>query len=161
MKTICLLGVNGALKTRIRAYFLKNKSIIVENNEINISGNKYLINFDSQKALSNRRSIYLFGGRKFNKNVTIPEESICVCSSADKNTLSFLFNKKVNVITCGLSITDTFTFSSLEQNKIISLQRPIATLSEKILEPFEFENVFSLKNDEDILLFNSLITLIK
>ncbi len=161
MKTICLLGVSRSLKTKIIAYFLKNKSIIVENNEINISGNKYLINFDSQKALNNRSSVYLFGGKRFNKNIKIPEESICICSSTDTKALCFLFNKKVSVITCGLSTTDTFTYSSFEENKIISLQRPIATLNGKLLEPFEFENAFSLKNDEEILLFNSLITVVR
>jgi hypothetical protein len=158
MKTICFLGIERSFKKFLVEYFIKKKSIIVDKKSICISGGKFLLNFDSNKSLDKRKSIFLFGGKTFSKNTVIPDESICICLSKDGNTLSHLYNKNINVITCGYSSTDTVTFSSLDIKKpLISIQRQIKNLDGKTIEPLEFSNNFTLKNDDSILLFNALL----
>lgn len=158
MKTICFFGIDKELKQFVISYFLKKKSVMIDRQNISISGTRFLLNFDLNKTLTERKSIYVFGGRNFSKNISISDESICICLSKDNTALTFLCNKNVNVITCGYSATDTVTFSSLNSiNSLISLQRQIKKLTEETVEPFEFANKFLMKSKENILLFNAIL----
>jgi hypothetical protein len=158
MKTVCFLGVDKELKQFVISYFLKKKSVIIDRQNISISGTRFLLNFDLNKHLPERKNVYIFGGRNFSKNISISDESICICLSKDNNALTFLCNKNVNVITCGYSATDTVTFSSLNNtNSLISLQRQIKNLNDEVIEPFDFANEILMKSKENILLFNALL----
>ena len=61
-----------------------------------------------------------------------------ICESSNHNALNVLKNNEIPAIVCGMSKTDTITFSSITNDKaLISIQRRIKTNNGKILEPCE------------------------
>lgn len=160
MTTIVFAGADKLTQKLVKDIFLKKKSVIITKKEILISGNKYLINFDLSKNLPKDKAIYVFGGEKIPKNIQISDDSICICLGNDKNALCSLYNKNLNVITCGLKGTDTITFSSLDNTKLLSLQRTVNSINNLKIEPFDFTNKINSDNKETILLINSLLLIL-
>ncbi len=63
---------------------------------------------------------------------------VAVVRSEDKAVISELSKFEIPVLTCGPFQKDTFTYSSVTEEKfVVSLQRAITSLSGRVIEPFE------------------------
>ena len=93
-------------------------------------------------------------------NITLPKMFCAVVESTNTNAISLLNNSKIEVVTCGLSNKDTLTFSSaIEDRIVISLQRSLKNVFEKIIEPNEIP--MNLPDDIDrYAILSAVVTLI-
>jgi hypothetical protein len=79
------------------------------------------------------------------EDLKINGNAVCVINSSNKNNKEYICSNSLPTVTCGLSDKDTFTISGIsEEQAAVSLQRPIKTLSGKMIEPCEF--VINLAN---------------
>lgn len=80
--------------------------------------------------------------------IHISNERYCVLDSLNQKDLMLAQKSCGEVITCGLSMRDTLTFSSCTEEKcVISLQRQIRRFDNSIAEPFELP--VSCENNDD------------
>ncbi|MBD5081630.1 MAG: hypothetical protein HDT44_07705 [Ruminococcaceae bacterium] len=67
-----------------------------------------------------------------------PEDSMVIAFSENEKQLTALKNQPIHPITCGFGKTDSFSYSSLSDEKIVvSLNREITALSGKKMQPLE------------------------
>lgn len=67
-----------------------------------------------------------------------PSEATIIACSENEEQIKALKNSNAHVITCGFGKTDTFSYSSLSDDKIVvSLNREITALSGKKIQPLE------------------------
>ena len=67
-----------------------------------------------------------------------PSEAAVIACSENDEQIKSLKSSRAHVITCGYGKTDTFSYSSLSDDKIVvSLNREITALSGKKIQPFE------------------------
>lgn len=72
------------------------------------------------------------------------KEMVTIVDSSDPLALEEIARRRVRALTCGLSVADTFTLSSLTQESAcIFLQRRIHAFDGTPVEPFELPVVFS------------------
>lgn len=148
------------LKYNIEQIFSGKESIIIFRDKINIFGNKYLINFTAKPIKISCKKIVLLA-KSFYKNINISAEDICIATSTDKKALELLKGCHSPVITCGFNFSDTLTFSSLNKEVIVSLQRGIETVNGNELEPKEFKTMFTTQNKNNELMINALLLLLE
>ena len=93
-------------------------------------------------------------------NIFLPKIFCAVVESTNKKAISLLNDSVTEVVTCGMSNKDTFTVSSVIDDRIvISLQRTIKNVHEKIVEPIEVPINLSSEIDQ-IALLSAVIALI-
>ena len=110
--------------------------------------------------------IQLCGGaiilNRLTSDIEINSERYFICNSADESDLSFAKKSSSEVITCGMSLRDSVTFSSFtDENCVISIQRSLNRFDGSKAEPFEFP--FKFESDDDrygILCANLLLILL-
>ncbi|MDD4377969.1 MAG: hypothetical protein PHH48_07530 [Eubacteriales bacterium] len=99
--------------------------VIVKSKKLKNISSAGIIVFQSDSAVTNE--------------LKISSEAVCVINSCNKNSIEFICSNSISAITCGLSENDTFTISGIsDEQAAVSLQRPIETLSGKMIEPCEF-----------------------
>lgn len=153
-----LIELHGNCSNIIRELkkFLKDKkpSLLLKN-KFSLNCTDYIISDGKIPIFTKMKKIIVFCGGKYT-NTIIPNNSICICESTDKNALNKLINADISAITCGMQKNDTVTFSSLENKFLISLQREIKNYKGDIIEPFEFSNIFKSMDKTALLLLNTL-----
>ncbi len=132
-------GAKGAFyKTVIRV--LAQKSDILEISPFKISGNStspITVVFTTNKTPVSISGSVVFLNR-FKGGVLPHSMRYLICDSCVKRDLEVARACPCEVITCGLSLRDSITFSSYTQEKcVISLQRSIRRFDGNIVEPFE------------------------
>lgn len=69
------------------------------------------------------------------KHMPIPDKSICIIDSVNKQAAGIMSENRAVTITCGISRKDTFSMASFSPPRmVISLQRDILTLNNTLLE---------------------------
>lgn len=69
----------------------------------------------------------------------ISDRHIAIVSGDCSKTVESLMSSNTTAITCGMSLRDTLTFSSIhDTGAVVSLQRSILTVFGHAVEPFEF-----------------------
>ena len=87
-----------------------------------------------------------------------------ICEDCNKNAIDIFSKNNMPVITCGMNVKNTVTFSSINDNSlIVSLQRVITDSKGKEIEPTEFKliltkdyNIFSVMASVSVLLLNGI-----
>lgn len=70
---------------------------------------------------------------------SIPQGLVAVTASENKSALQLLMKSSISTVSCGMASSDTLTLSSVNDSAaVVSLQRSITTLSDKIIEPAEY-----------------------
>ena len=105
---------------------------------------------DAAVVLCRASSLENFSGQRY-----------CILNSANLGDIETAKKSGGEVISCGLSLRDTVTFSSFTEDRcVISIQRPITRFDGRIVEPFELP--LSVQNGDDrygILCANLLLIL--
>lgn len=71
-------------------------------------------------------------------NFAFPENSTVIAFSENEKQLTALKNQPIHPITCGFGKTDSFSYSSLSDERIVvTLNREITALSGKKMQPLE------------------------
>ncbi len=127
--------VLNKLKQNFTIFWVDNKYSFEEGNGQTIA----VLNSKNFKELKTNKCLLIFDD---NAGMNVPEITceniVAVVNSSNSFLIKELGKIGVPVLTCGSSQKDTFTYSSFSENEIVvSLQRAIATLSGKIVEPFE------------------------
>ncbi len=95
------------------------------------------------------------------KPVKIPAGFLCVLESKNSAAAALLKGSACTAVTCGTGQRDTLSIAGLESTgATISLQRSLASLTGKMLEPHDFNVVFSQKHSPFQTLFVSAALLI-
>lgn len=115
---------------KITSYIVKNL-----NNDI------LIIETDTLKFIESSNTIVLFKN-SINQDIDLKIENNTkiIVFSQNSKAINFLSKSKLqNIITFGYRSTDSITASSFnDTKKIICLQRQIKSISNKIIDPFEF-----------------------
>lgn len=88
----------------------------------------------------------------------IPSQILCpnavaIVDSSDSANMEQVSLRRLRALTCGLSISDTFTLSSLTADSaVIALQRPVTAFDGSITEPFELPVLFHSRVEPFLLL---------
>lgn len=105
--------------------------------------------------------IELAGGILLMKNsvrqqtpVAIPSGFLCVLETKNSHAVALLKDTDAAVVTCGTGGKDTLSIAGLESTgAALSLQRSLATVGGKILEPHDFNVRFSQERSPHQILF--------
>ena len=74
-----------------------------------------------------------------NSPLSLPDGFCCVLESDNHRAAALLQNSHFPVVTCGMGAKDTLSVASLDDgNAVLSLQRSVAALDGRILEPHDF-----------------------
>ena len=86
------------------------------------------------------KGILLFKGScTGNSPLSLPDGFCCVLESDNHRAAALLQNSHFPVVTCGMGAKDTLSVASLDDgNAVLSLQRSVAALDGRILEPHDF-----------------------
>lgn len=99
---------------------------------------------------------------RLSSNAKIRSERYLICNSAAEGDLKLAKKSSGEVITCGMSLRDSVTFSSFTyENCVINIQRSLRRFDGRRVEPFEFP--CSCKPDDDrygLLCANLLLILL-
>lgn len=89
----------------------------------------------------------------FQTNFTVPGGFSAVVDPVNEEAVRLLKKSGLQTITCGMSLRDTLTFSSIDiDSAVVSLQRTINTLHAETVEPRELPIRFSRGRDPFALL---------
>lgn len=88
-------------------------------------------------------------------------ERFCICNSANSEDVEIARRSGGEVITCGMSLRDSVTFSSFtDEQCVISIQRRLTRFDGSCVEPFELPLYCSAQEDRyGILCANLLLIL--
>lgn len=104
-----------------------------------------IVKSNTLKAIHSSGIIVFQSDSVVTEDLKIDGDAVCVINSSNKNNSEYICSNSIPTVTCGLSDKDTFTISGISEDQAaVSLQRPIKTLSGKIIEPCEF--VINLTN---------------
>ncbi len=85
----------------------------------------------------------------------------CILNSANADDIETAKKSGGEVISCGLSLRDTVTFSSFTDDKcVISIQRPITRFDGRSVEPFELPLSVSEGDDRYAILCANLLLIL-
>ncbi len=123
--------------------------------------NAILVVFERQPHLlhSPKSAVFL---NQCRSNAKISAERYLICNSANYDDLELARKSGGEVITCGMSLRDSVTFSSFTEDRcVISVQRRLTRFDGSKAEPFELP-VCCLKDDHryGILCANLLLILL-
>ena len=154
-----LIGDDPQLFKELENFFALKNPTIIENGKIYLNSTEIFLS-DGKIAVDTKyKKIIIFSTESHKSKVNIPKNSICICHSSDKGSLEVLVGKDVTVITYGMQKSDTVTFSSMEGNCLISLQREICDINGITIEPLEFTSILG-NNDTSTLLLLNVVALI-
>lgn len=95
----------------------------------------------------------------FKNNFHAPEHFYAIVDPSNEEAIEIIRKNNMQAITCGLSQKDTFTFSSIDQDKaVVSLQRELFSLDGGYVEPSEIPVCFH-KMDSDYGVLSSIAVL--
>lgn len=154
-----LIGDDPQLFKELKNFFALKNPTIIEKGKIILNSVEIFLSDGKIFTDTQCKKIIIFSSNTHKANVTIPKNSICICNSSNKKALDMLIGKDVTVITCGMQKSDTVTFSSMEGDYLISLQREICDINGKTIEPLEFTSLLE-SNDTSTLLLLNVVALI-
>ena len=145
--TVILLGGRGEYKGAKRiasALSRHGGSILVQDHIISQSGEgdpRFLVGESSElPKLDCPHAIVIFEkDRDRAAGRVISDRHIAIVSGDCGKAVESLMSSNTTAITCGMSLRDTLTFSSIhDSGAVVSLQRAILTVFGHAVEPFEF-----------------------
>ena len=151
-----LIGDDPQLFKEFKNFFAYKNPTVIEKGKIILNSVEIFLSDGKIFADTQCKKIIIFSSNTHKTNVTIPKNSICICNSSNKKALDMLIGKDVTVITCGMQKSDTVTFSSMEGDYLISLQREICDIKGKVIEPLEFSSLFKAADSTSLLLLNAV-----
>lgn len=91
----------------------------------------------------------------------VPDGFICVLGSRNEQAAHLLCESKATVVTCGMGSKDTLSLAGLDAAAAcVSLQRNMATLGGKLLEPHDFNvKLLQQRSPEQILAVSAVLLL--
>ena len=85
----------------------------------------------------------------------------CIVNSANPKDAEIAKKCNGQVITCGMSLRDTVTFSSFtDEGCVLSIQRPITRFDGKTVEPFELPLTANCLEDRFAIMCSALILIL-
>ena len=88
-------------------------------------------------------------------------ERFCIFDSANAQDAQTAKKSGGEVISCGMSLRDSVTFSSVEENRcVISLQRSITRLDGSKADPFEMPVYYDMREDRFGILSSTLLLIL-
>lgn len=101
-------------------------------------------------------AILIFKARQkkhWNRQLSVSQRVVSIVNEGNEKALHMLKNSLVPTLTCGMSPKDTLTLSSIsESSAVVSLQREIKDLSNKVIEPCEIKiNIEDRFSDYELL----------
>lgn len=156
-------GVNGAFRQTVLK-ILKEKTEVFEISDAQIEKtspqNSLIVIFKSEPCSINVSGAAIFLNK--NEKTAISGERYLIFDSSNPSDIETAKNSGGEVITCGLSLRDSVTFSSLtEENCVISIQRSITRFDGKKTEPCEIPCKITSADDKyAVLCANLLIVLL-
>ena len=112
----------------------------IKDNSVYQWGNGYEListDFDDYCHISAENPVFLLK-KDCVPNFRFPDNSTVIAFSENERQLSALKNQPIHPITCGFVKTDSFSYTSLSDEKIVvSLNREITALSGKKMQPLE------------------------
>lgn len=94
-------------------------------------------------------------------NIEIPKNFVAVADPTDSDAIPALRRNEVRTVTCGLSMKDTLTFSSMDSERaVVSLQREIKTTGNGTVYPREFPVAFTAAHSEYSILAATAVLLL-
>ena len=140
MTDIVFLDKNTSLSD-FAAYSLKKTYFVryYDGFALTEQGSGYMLDIlrtDSLGFMDCNSSIIILGE---NANpLSLPQCSYVIADSSRNEHITLLQKSGLAAVTCGTARTDTISFSSISEEKIIvSLNRSVTALSGKIVQPFE------------------------
>ncbi len=116
----------------------------------NVTQEILIVETDSIRFIETKNTILIFKNN-INKSIDLSIENniYIIVFSQNNKAIKFLHNSKLpNIITYGYRVTDSLTSSSFNDNqKTICLQRQVKSITNKVIEPFEF----TITESNDIL----------
>lgn len=94
-------------------------------------------------------------------NAQISGEKYLICNSSNINDINLSKKSNSEIITCGMALRDTATFSSFTDDTcVFSLQRQITRIDGSKAEPFELPIICDKDDDRYAILVSHIILLI-
>ena len=91
----------------------------------------------------------------------VPDHFICVIASGNSQAAQLLCGSGAAVITCGTGPTDTLSLAGIDASSAcVSLQRNLADLSGRVLEPHDFSVRLSKERTPEQILTVSAVLLL-
>ena len=122
--------------------------------------------YDCEKLqkIDTEKGILIFKTKQKNiqtDKISISTSIVSIVERENKKALQMLKNNMIPTLICGMSIADTLTLSSIEDNSaVIDLQREIYDLDKQIIEPCEIKINYDIPfTDYELLVVSGILLL--